>query len=86
MNRACLVKLGMTGYRTDERRRELMSQDYQRSVARQRAGGRPLPRNVPNSRSIVVGGAAVEISGDPDSVTYDPVLAELMRFVQETRP
>jgi len=75
----------MTGYRTDERRRELMSQDL-RSVARQRAGGRPLPRNVPNSRSIVGGGAAVEISGDPDSVTYDPVLAELMRFVQETRP
>ena len=75
----------MTGYRTDERRRELMSQAL-RSVARQRAGGRPLPRNVPNSRSIVVGGAAVEISGDPDSVTYDPVLAELMRFVQETRP
>ena len=30
------------------------------------------PRTGPVSRSIIVGGAVVEISGDPASVTYDP--------------
>jgi len=42
----------------------------------QRADRRPLPRDIPVSRSIVVGGAVVEISGDPDSITYDPQTSE----------
>jgi hypothetical protein len=43
-----------------------------------------LPRNGPASRSIIIGGAVVEISGDPDSVTYDPRADEAIIVVGRT--
>jgi len=43
-----------------------------------------VPRNGPVSRSIVVGGAVVEISGNPDSVTYDPQTSEAVIVIGST--
>jgi hypothetical protein len=50
----------------------------------QRAYRAVLPRNGPASRSIMIGGAVVEISGDPDSVTYDPRADEVIIGVGRT--
>ena len=42
------------------------------------------PRGGPVSRSIIVGGAVVDISGDPADVTYDPQTKEAVIVVGRT--
>jgi hypothetical protein len=50
----------------------------------QRAYRAALPRNGAVARSIIVGGAIVEISGDPANVTYDPQTDEAVITVGRT--
>jgi hypothetical protein len=50
----------------------------------QRAYRAAVPRSGPVARSFIVGGAIVEISGAPASVTYDPQTDEAVIIVGQT--